>query len=577
MRSKPFLSGLILFAVSQNAWALPANTSVLVFSNTTTPDSPSVFSFSTPDAVLNDAGVVGFASDYTDSSGFDGTYLASVYGITKVARTNDVLDPPWEVDDTLNTTPRINAASQLGMRFTLDTTTNGNANDYAVLRGDASGVTALLAQGHATPTPDTLLYFNRTVSVPINQSGQLAFSAGLYGEAVGGSNDQGIYRFNNDGSLTEIVREGQATPNGQGTFNGTAFQSWSAFATPGLNHNGSVAFTTEIDASGTYPDYGIYRYDDDAGDGSPGLTRIVRKGDAWPGGGTFDSVVSTTVKLNDAGLVAFAADVSGTNSSRDGIFVGDGVTITKIAEAYQAVPGSENLSTFGSAVDLNNNGDVAFETSGNGYTRGVYLKPHGASIIPLGLTDAALPNADGTFNSIIDFSLNEAGQVAFSAYTTEGQGLYFYNGTSVSELVRVGDSFLGSTIDALGFAGSVYDDASGLNNNGQIAFSFSLANGVNGIALIGASGLITGDTDGDGDIDDADLGTAFANYSGPAGSTARKTPSQGDADGDGDIDDADLGLAFAGYTGPIATAVPEPAGLAVLGLGSLMIGRGRRG
>ena len=35
--------------------------------------------------------------------------------------------------------------------------------------------------------------------------------------------------------------------------------------------------------------------------------------------------------------------------------------------------------------------------------------------------------------------------------------------------------------------------------------------------------LLPGDTDGDGDIDDADLGTAFANYTGPVGSGGGKT------------------------------------------------------
>ena len=60
------------------------------------------------------------------------------------------------------------------------------------------------------------------------------------------------------------------------------------------------------------------------------------------------------------------------------------------------------------------------------------------------------------------------------------------------------------------------------------------------------------------------------------GAAGNRTASQGDTDGDGDVDDSDLGTSFSGYTGPLTAAVPEPTSLALLGLGGLLIARRRR-
>ncbi len=82
-----------------------------------------------------------------------------------------------------------------------------------------------------------------------------------------------------------------------------------------------------------------------------------------------------------------------------------------------------------------------------------------------------------------------------------------------------------------------------------------------------------GDLDGDGDIDDADFGMAFAAFTGP-GNGPSSNPFA-DLDSDGDVDDADFGLAFSYFTGPGTAIVPEPAALTLITLLPLL-GRRRR-
>ncbi|MCG8583390.1 MAG: PEP-CTERM sorting domain-containing protein, partial [Pirellulales bacterium] len=88
-------------------------------------------------------------------------------------------------------------------------------------------------------------------------------------------------------------------------------------------------------------------------------------------------------------------------------------------------------------------------------------------------------------------------------------------------------------------------------------------------------GLDPADLDMDGDVADADFGIAFAAFTGPNNGPSNNPAA--DLDGDGDVDDADFGIAFAAFTGPGgAASVPEPTGVALLGMGLLTRARRRR-
>jgi hypothetical protein len=89
-------------------------------------------------------------------------------------------------------------------------------------------------------------------------------------------------------------------------------------------------------------------------------------------------------------------------------------------------------------------------------------------------------------------------------------------------------------------------------------------------------GVMLGDVDGDGDIDNVDIGSATGNFTGACGSTTM-TWADGDMDGDGDVDNVDIGTITGAFTGSIipqpasfdttsAHTVPEPTTLALLAL-----------
>jgi len=423
----------------------------------------------------------------------------------------------------------------------------------------------------------------------LGDGGHLAFTS-LIG--TGGSSTSGMFRVNPDNSITELVRVGDATPSGDGTFDDFWRLGGQEIDGVSINASGEVAFRAKLAGTslGNSDNTGIYKTDGTA------ITKIVRDRDPIPGGpsGQRFSDARFTPAFNDAGQAAFDIAVTGTgisSSNNEAIYVGDGTTLTEITQKGDAPPEGNGVIFDLYSPNLNSNGDVAFladitgTSGGVADNRGIYVGD-GVAIKKIAREGDTEPTGDGIFSSFAFLQhplINDREQVAFIANlsgttggTSDSEAIYFYDPTEgLMEVVRKGDSLSGSTITDLQFRTNSFrntpDSVGGLNDKGQLGYYFALADGRKGVAIW--SYLLAGDTDGDGDIDDADLGAAFANYTGPlTPGTGSKTAADGDTDGDGDVDDADLGAAFAGYTGPLGPApasVPEPASLAMLCLGAL--------
>ena len=234
----------------------------------------------------------------------------------------------------------------------------GAGTGTEIVRGDDPLPAGLIGTFDGHPTPAAL-----------GQGGHVVFDSNLDGTPGGSSDDFGLFR--GDGVVIEpIVIQGQATPDGNGTFD-------RPFAYPnGVNSAGQVFFVdTDIlgTSGGNQDNKAIFRWDpptpallgrqgNQALNGNAGtITQLVRAGDNAPGDGTYFSF-GINPSFNDAGQFAVFANVTpdfGTTRQRLMLFDPDG-TAREVARFGQDTPNMDGKFERFEETTIEPDGDVLF-------------------------------------------------------------------------------------------------------------------------------------------------------------------------------------------------------------------------
>jgi hypothetical protein len=486
----PMLSCFAVLLVAAHGAALfaaPA-TEVVVETGDKAPDGDGTFDLGLAGsltAVLNNCGWSAFHANLVNTTlgRGDGLFLADGSARTQVARTGDPAPGGLSADffRFFSNVPALNDGGQILFEGTSELN-NQRAN--CIFRSNP--LTRLFdGLGQAAPGGNgTVFLGSPTHEWPaFNNKGLAAFVAHLTSTQGGSNDDSAIYRTSTPGKLTQIAREGQPLPEGNGTF-GEMIYAGGIFP-PAMNATGQVAF---VNRSGIAV-VGVYR-----GDGITPIKKIARIGDPLPGGGTLGWFLSgTTPDINDLGEVVFAAGDNSVNVY--GIFKWSGGALTKIARYGDTIPNSsDTIAGTDPSARINNAGQVAFlsnvsHTNPNSHYFAMF-RGDGTTTKLIAREGKATPASD-TFSGLNDstFCLNRSGQIAFTAHlngTPGDNGIYFYDGSQLLQVARTNDTFVwadgkSGKITSLQLSGTVANNTaaaplerrSGLNDAGQVVFGLT--------------------------------------------------------------------------------------------------------
>jgi hypothetical protein len=449
MHSRLIPIAVLAFASGPVAAQVVAPPTAVALSGTSAPGGGNYLQFLTYG--LNGTGQVAFIGDVTGSPSRRGIFSGAPGALQPVALTGTAAPAGGNYSnfDSL----RLNGVGQVEFHAEL---TGAGEGIFAGVPGSLQSV-AIKGQ----PAPAGGNYFGLYGPV-LNEAGKVAFLASLNASS-------GLFA-GAPSSLQTVALTGTAAPAG-GNYLG--------FNTPTLSGAGQVAFLANL-TGGTSPG-GVFV-------GTTGsLHAVYLTGTAAPAGGMYNGG-TTFPALNDAGKVAFLANLTGGTSSQ-GIFAGVPGSVQAVALQGNTAPAGGTYARFTNPL-LNAAGQVAFFATLVGGTspQGIFAGAPG-SLQPVALQGAPAPRGGtysfstaGNFNNSSLFQFNGAGQVAFIADLVGGSsssGVFAGSPGNVLAIVVVGD-----VIDV--------DPGPGVDNRTAFRINFPTGSGgpYNGGTLFNDTGLL---------------------------------------------------------------------------------------
>ncbi|HEV3078775.1 MAG TPA: choice-of-anchor tandem repeat NxxGxxAF-containing protein [Gemmataceae bacterium] len=385
---------------------------------------------------------------------------------------------------------------------------NEGAGDIGegIFVGGKGGLSQVFRIGEPAPGGGTFGGFGSFSPNSINDAGDAAVGFGLDPLGLPFGTNAGVYRYDHSsGSVTAVLIPGVTPIPGGGTFQGTGFHV-------SINNAGAIVFPGLVPADigpgaaiglGT----GIFLANKH-GD----ITKIVRPGDAAPGGSVFDFAENPAI--NPGGDIGFGAHIAADPRiglgqelpvwifSAESVYFRDGQTgaIRSIAHQGASIPASAGGGTFDYAYapEVNSRGQVLFDAALRGTSiifngapqdsQALFLWSDG-NLISIARQGDALPGGGHVVSTSINsgnYSINERGDVAFSVLLDNGdEGVYLWSHGALTLVAKTGTQIPGvGTIAGLDQYGTGLPNGYvDLNARGQIAFAAVLTNGGGALLL----------------------------------------------------------------------------------------------